>query len=214
MSAACRALLREAFGGSRTPALAEHLGQCAFCRARLAAGDRLAQAARERPRMPAPERFAAALEGVYERVVAACEVSSLGISLAAAPKAPAPAELPTIDSELVRRTMTAPPMPAIADWTRVRAGILERSGNRDRADAVRPDVGREVQGSAHDARPSRRAARVALGVVGSVAAATLVLAILVERDRHPAKPVPEIQFADLDAMPAVDFAVLRHGLER
>lgn len=201
MSLACRTFLREALGDLLEPARAgrpdsshlqrSHLEQCSFCRARVAAGDQLAAVLVERPKMPAAAEFAAVLERVHEQVVEAYEGSPLGAALAEVPEAPvgsaaAAWDLPLLGSELARDSIIPPAMPSAAAWMRVRANILSEATSA----------------------PSRLAPRLVFGLLGTVAAAGLVLLFVELRPNR----VPHIEFAELQTMPAVDFAFVRHGV--
>jgi hypothetical protein len=196
---ACRAALREALSTSAPLAagVQAHVDNCAFCRARVAARMQLLPLLRQRPAMPA----GVSLERVHERVVELAESGPLGAALASAVPLPA-ADLgdacwptPLLASDVAQRAIESPAAVGPLAWSRVRASIL-----------------RHVAGD--PARRRRR--RWWIGVVGTAAAASLVLALARHGDRQP----PSITFQDLTmlpagaAVPSVDFAVVRYGATR
>lgn len=185
VSAACRSYLRGDVGSDG------HAAQCAACTARDAFRARIAAHLRRRPPLPAASA-AALLPGVYERVVDAAEAGSLGQQVAAAmPVAGSSAAAwpdPLLRSGVAERALVAPQAPSPSAWALVQASIRSSIA----AGSVR----------------TRR--RWWIGLTG-VAAAAIVAGVL-STDQRPS--APQIVFADLDRMPAVEFAVARYGALR
>lgn len=198
---ACRDFLREALADPASVDVTRraHAGECVFCAARLAARSALAKALSRRPSPPselATELASKALlESVYSRVVEQAESGPLANLLACKPQPPASEEEmgwpeSLLQTDLGRQAIVPPARPVPdAVWSGVRTSIL-------------------VALVAHTARSARR--HWAIGIAGAAAAAIL-FSLLVSEGTHPP---PEIVFKDLDTMPAVDFAILRHGAIR
>lgn len=185
VSAACRSYLRGDTGS------AGHAAECASCTARDAFRARIAAHLRRRP--PLPEVSAATLlSGVHERVVEAAEGGSLGQQVAAAmPVAGSSAAAwpdPLLRSDMAVRTLVAPQAPSPSAWALVQASIRSSIAT----------------GSVRTRR------RWWVGLTG-VAAAAIVAGVL-SSDQRPSDP--QIVFADLERMPAVEFAVVRYGALR
>lgn len=192
LPAECRTALADALVGADGP-VARHLAECAGCRQRLESARRLAAPLRQRPEAPAELRSPALREGVYERIVAAAETGPLRRLVEARPSPVAGAEQvhwpDAVAGDAARRLVGAPEAPDAAVWERVRATIV--------ADLRSPAMVR-----------SRR--HWLLGLVGVAAAALVAAAILATASPAP----PKIVFIDLQRMPDLDFAVIRHGLPK
>lgn len=205
MTMECRAILRECLGaGSPTslaPAIQAHLESCGFCAARVRASRQLAPSLRTAAKLPLSA--AEALVAVRERIVEQAESSTVGdwlrdgtpVAESVAALDPADVAVGAAESvesgveNLVRRT---PPEQTAVVWSRVRGVILARVA---------------AQGT-----PWRRR-RWLLGAAGVAAAVVILVAI------RPAPNPPKIVFRDLDArelaaIGSVDFAIVRHGVER
>src|SRR5262245_38985660 len=191
MRAECRAVLQAAIAAGRAPADDPHVRSCPHCAHRLSMHRRLATWLKSRPTPPAELMAPSFLSAVHERVVEACEASPLGDRLdkgmaATPPAAGWPEEL--LSSRVAQDAVSPPaPLPGFV-WAQVQRSILA-----------------EVR-----AAPARRWRRpLWLGLAG--AAATLIVAALLRQ----APPSPTtIVFTDLDAIPSVDYAVLRYGPPR
>ena len=201
---ACRPSLRvhlEAAGSSASPSgpdavqSADHVATCASCRRHLQAADVLAGALRQRPAMPKELSSPAFLEQVYERAVAMFEEGGSLVAELARPTVP-PRDVDPLSgprgllaSSVGALVGTARTQPSAWAWEKVRRSV--------RAETVRP------------------AARFTRGrmLIATTVAATLAVGVFLVTDRS-SDPGPEIRFVELGSAPAVEFAVLRHGLGR
>jgi hypothetical protein len=174
---------------------AEHTASCARCQGHVHAADVLASALRQRPAVPSQLSAPAFLEQVYERAVAKFEEGGSLVTELARPAAPplgaealsGPRGL--LESSVGALVGAAPPQPSAWAWEKVRRSV--------RAETMRPAV-----------RFTRRRLLLATTV-----AATLAVGVFLVADR-PTDRGPEIRFVELGSAPAVEFAVLRHGLDR
>lgn len=204
----CRAVLREALTATAPlpTAVQQHVDACSFCAARVRARTRLLPALRQRPPMPAVP-VASLMSGVHERFLEHAESGPVGALLADAVPMPA-VELRTsawpedlLASDVARRVAESPPAAGSVAWSRMRESILDRLADR-------------VGTATASQRPAR--SRWWVGLVGTAVAAGVALAVL---DHAPPEP-PTITFHDISrlptggAFPAVDFAVVRHGVPR
>ncbi|HEX5054642.1 MAG TPA: hypothetical protein VFZ65_22900 [Planctomycetota bacterium] len=197
LSAECRTFLREvAIPESSLDAAAQrHVVSCAFCAARAEARRRLGSMIAQRPPLPDCLDASTWLERVHDRVVEEAERTMLGRALATAIPAPLADDAgwpePLLESEVGRRAMVPPPgSPAV--WAPIRDSIL--------AEVVRPAP----------AMGLRASSRWMLGAAAAVLVATVCVVAV---SRRPTE-VREIAFTDLDTMPHVEFAVVRHGALR
>ena len=201
----CRSFLRQGLGDREEldPGLRTHVDACAFCSARRAAKGRLT-AALSRPAVPPPELHSAAfLDEIRARIVESSEESPCGRLLELGMPVAAPATVEDawpsdlLESDLGRRTMAMRDRASGPTWASVRASVLE-------------DVaGRRLQGT-HRVSTLRNRGWALAGV----AVAAIICTWLVS-ERAPA--APEIVFADVVAMPDLEFSpmtVLRHGEQR
>ena len=174
---------------------AEHTASCASCRGHVLAAGVLASALRQRPAVPPQLSSPSFLEQVYERAVAHFEeAGSLVTELARPAAPPLGAEALSGSQGLLESSVgalvgAAPPQPSAWAWEKVRRSV--------RAETMRPAV-----------RFTRRRLLLATTV-----AATLAVGVLLVADR-PTDQGPQIRFVELGSAPAVEFAVLRHGLDR
>ena len=191
LPAECRAFLDAALAARGIATDDAHARECEPCARRLALHRGLAARIATRP--PAPRELAspAFLSGIHERVIEASEASALGERIGAGMAATPPAEgwpEPLLSSAIAADAMSPPASQPAAVWARVRRTILD-----------------EVR-----AAPVSHWRKHLLVAAAGVAATLLVTSLL--RDGTPASPT--IVFTDLDAMPSVDFAVLRYGALR
>lgn len=183
---ACRAAV-----GSAEAERVQHLAQCATCRQHEADAAWLGQRIAVPPKVPAQLLDPAALDRVLERVVVAAENSALGEWLSAKMPVRSPADLPhapDLDPVVAGLVAAPPAMPSPDQWMWVEAQLLAAS------------------------RGGRSAHRRAGGLILGVLAAAAIIAVFFVSDGT--QPEPAIVFADLEAMPNSDFALLRHGLSR
>jgi len=202
VSASCRASLQAHLDSLLLPSsvdpeaseAAGHTAHCANCRRQVHAADVLASALRQRPALPDQLSSPAFLERVYERAVAQFEDGGSLVAELARPAAP-PLDAEALSgprgllaSSVGALVGAAPPQPSAWAWEKVRRSV--------RAETLRPAV-----------RFTRRRLMLATTV-----AATLAIGVFLVPDR-PTDRRPEIRFVDLGSAPAVEFAVLRHGLD-
>lgn len=189
LPAACRAALREALGASDATAV-PHLADCARCRQRVADARQLATLLRSRPDVPAELRSPSLIERIDERIVADAEAGPLRSRLQTRPAAEPVAERvawpDAVAGDLARRVVQPPELPDHGVWERVRATIIA-----DLRAPVRVNP-----------RP-----QWLLGLAGVAAVAVIGAAIFAKG----APPPPKIVFVDIEHVPDVDFAVIRHG---
>lgn len=201
VSAPCRASLQAHLEGLRPASpvhpeasqAADHVAGCEDCRHRVLAAEVLASALRRRPGSPDRLSSPAFLELIYERAIAQYEDGGSVVSELARPAAP-PLEADALSgprgllaSSVGALVGAAPPQPSVWAWEKVRRSV--------RAETLRPAL---------------RAPRWRLLLAATVAAA-LAIGVLLVLDR-PNDRQREIRFVDLGTAPAVEFAVLRHGL--
>jgi len=201
VSAPCRASLQAHLEGPRrastvdpeASSAADHVAGCVSCRRHVLAAEALASALRQRPALPERLSSPAFLELIHERAIAQFEDGGSLVTELARPAAPplgadalsGPRGLLT--TSVGALVGAAPPQPSAWAWERVRRSV--------RAETL---------------RPARRATRWHLMLAATVAA-TLAIGALLVLDR-PTDRQPEIRFVELGTAPAVEFAVLRHGL--
>ena len=179
---------------------AEHTAGCASCQRHVHAAGLLAEALRRRP--AAPQQLASPdfLEQIYERAVAQFEeVGSLVTELARPAALPSGAEALSGPGGLLASSVGAlvgaePPQPSAWAWEKVRRSL--------RNETMRPV-----------ARFSRRRVTLAAAVAATLAVGVFLVADS-QLDRRQLDRVPEIRFVELGSAPAVEFAILRHGLDR
>lgn len=195
---------RVAPASSMTPEVrqaAEHTAGCASCRRHVHAAGVLADALRQRPAAPSQLASPAFLEQIYERVVTQFEeAGSLASELARPVALPQGAEALSGPQGLLTSSVGAlvgaePPQPSAWAWEKVRRSLLAETSLP--TETLRPSV-----------RYGRRRVLLAATV-----AATLAIGVILIADRAPERS-PEIRFVELGSAPAVEFAVLRHGLDR
>lgn len=192
--AACRAWLESASDGP-AERVGDHLDGCSSCREHFAAARVLGSLIATRPVAPTELLSRATLEGVFDRAIAAMEATSLASALpeamqVASPTAVADTPPGLLASSLAQALSVGPPRQSFLTWTTMRESIL---------------AGAVAGGRRHGA-PVRR---VVAALV--VAAASVAISLMMIRGN---RAEPSISFIDLDSMPTVEFAIVRHGVVR
>ena len=204
-SAQCRAYLREALGGwDVRDVLRAHRDSCSFCAARMAARDRLASLLARPPEIPSGFSAVVTVEGVFARIVEQSSESRLG-------------------SILKRGMPSSPPVGEDAGWpesllesrvgrlTSVTGTSMTGTSMTGRANspAVWAQVRRSILASITTRIPQRAARWWLLGLA-SAAVVAIACTLLLANSHEP----PSIVIADLDRVPAVEYAFLRQGALR
>ncbi|MBL8738943.1 MAG: hypothetical protein JNL12_21125 [Planctomycetes bacterium] len=185
---------------------AEHTAGCASCQRHVQAAGVLAAALRKRPDVPQELASPAFLEQIYERAVAEFEeAGSLVTELARPAVLPSGAEALSGPQGLLSSSVGAlvgaeAPQPSAWAWEKIRRSLLAETSLR--AEAMRSPV-----------RFTRRRVMLATLTLATTVAATLAVGVYLVGARPPARG-PEIRFVELGSAPAVEFAVLRHGIDR
>lgn len=188
-----------------TRQVAEHTAGCASCQRHVQAAGVLAEALRQRPVVPQELASPDFLEQIYERAVARFEeAGSLVTELARPAVLPLGAEALSGPQGLLASSVGAlvgaeAPQPSAWAWEKIRRSLLAETSLR--AEAMRPPV------------LARRRVLLATVTLATTVAATLAVGVYLVAARPPARG-PEIRFVELGSAPAVEFAVLRHGIDR
>lgn len=191
---------------AETRQAAEHTAGCTSCQSHVQAAGVLAAALRQRPDVPQELASPAFLEQIYERAVAQFEdAGSLVTELARPAVLPLGAEVLSGPQGLLASSVGAivgaeAPQPSAWAWEKIRRSLLAETSLR--AESMRPPV-----------RFARRRVMLATLTLATTVAATLAVGVYLVAARPPARG-PEIRFVELGSAPAVEFAVLRHGIDR
>lgn len=215
LHAACRAFLRgedaahsQQDHSQQDHSQQAHSQQCPTCAGLLAARPVFGRAMANVP-LPAELRSRAMVERVLESVIAQAESSPLGAALeetlTVANSLPSAAEAAGNGSEAAD-LLAAMPLQESPVAGRL-AGHLAASALIDEP------AWRSVQASIYGRVRAEAASRRRLWPLGAVGAAAAAVLFLMLMRESPAER-PEIVFADLTALPNVDFAILRYGPPR
>lgn len=197
----CRRFARALEGGAAD----DHAEHCARCRAYAAFRAKLPALLRALPPAPAALTSPALLEATQERIVEGA-ANALALEhllgrelLAAAARTPTTAaddDARALPEHIVAALSQPPRQPTADAWAETWS-------------SVRSAVQRTVVAESHTRRAARLRVALMLGVVG--AAASAILGVTLSREDSTGVT---IEFADLDVMPMVDYAVLRSGIPR
>lgn len=195
--AACRAFLlalEQDSGWTWEPGSepARHAAECPRCAEHVAFRSRFARLLAVRPSSPAALLSRDLLEATQERIVAAIEATPVGQWVAGRVATPEPGggwPEPLLDSAVARAMGSAPQSPSGVAWAEVRESVIAVLGSR---------------------RTVRARWGLWLGIAGIAATAVFSVMLLARGTPN----ATTIVFTDLDAMPGVEFSVIRYGALR